>query len=237
MNKTASRPHEKGNVLFYILIAVILLAALSYAVAQSGRGNVGQVNEEKARLLASEILEFASSMSNAVAQLRLRGVLDTELCFDDPQWGGAPYNNPSCTDNAKKIFHLDGGGLTWKNAPSQAMDSTQTPDNLWHIYGNNEIEEVGTTCAAAACAELILVTDELKLEVCKKINDLLGVENPSDAPPIDSSVGTTRFIGTYAFTSTIGDEAGGEQLIRKTGACFENQANGKYTFYKVLVAR
>lgn len=237
MKNTQKLSCESGNVLFYILIAVILLAALTYAVAQSGRGSVSQISEEKSKLLASEILEFANIMSNAVAQLRLRGVKDTDLCFDDPQWGGAAYNNPSCTDNTKKIFHLSGGGMTWKNAPAEAMDNTATPDNLWHIYGNNEVEEVGTTCGAAACADLILVTDELKESVCVQINELLGVDNPADVPPTDTSIGTTRFIGSYAYTQTIGDESGGAALVRKTGGCFENTSNGKFTFYKVLVAR
>ena len=78
---------ESGNVLFYILIAVALLAALSYTVAQSTRGNVGQLSAERARLYATEIIENANVMSSAVSQLRLRGVDLDELCFDHVSWG------------------------------------------------------------------------------------------------------------------------------------------------------
>lgn len=227
---------QSGNVLFYILIAVVLLAALTLAVALSGRGNVNNISDEKAKILATEMIEYAGVVSNATTQLRLRGVKDTDLCFDDPQWGGAPYNNPSCSDDMTKIFGTS-GGITWVKAPAEAMDPAATPDYLWHIYGDNEIEGVGTTCGAASCADLILIADELLQNVCIKINDLLGVTNPSGVPPTDTDIGTTRFVGTYTYARSIGDEAGGTALEGKTAGCFENTTEGKYVFYKVLQAR
>jgi hypothetical protein len=228
--------NQNGNVLFYILIAVVLLAALSYAVSMSSRGNLSAVNEEKAKLLATEIIEYANVMANATAQVKLRGIKETDLCFDDPNWGGADYANPSCSDLATKIFGLKGGGVTWARPPELAMDSAAVPDNLWHIYGDNAVFEMGTTCAAASCADLILVVDELRENVCIQINDLLYVTNPADTPPTDTLIGTTKFIGAYSYSETIGDE-GGQPMKAKTGACFENTTTGEFTFYKVLVAR
>jgi hypothetical protein len=233
--KRSSNNSQNGNVLFYILIAVVLLAALSFAVMQSGRGNISAVTEEKARMLATEIIEFSNTMANATAQLRLRGVRDTELCFDHTGWGVANYPNPSCSDPATKIFDLKGGGVTWTNASALAMDVTATPDNLWHIYGNNAVEDIGTTCNSDSCADLILVTDELRQDICIQINQLLKVDNPLDEPPVDTQIDATRFIGTYTYAQTLGDEV--TALKGKTGACFENTTTGKYTFYKVLVAR
>jgi hypothetical protein len=233
--KNSTNNSQAGNVLFYILIAVVLLAALSFAVMQSGRGSISAVTEEKARMLAAEIIEYANIMANATAQVRLRDVRDTELCFDSTHWGVDNYPNPSCSDPATKIFDLKGGGVTWTNAPAMAMDTTASPDNLWHIYGNNAVQEIGTTCNAAACADLILVVDELREDICIQINNLVKVENPSDVPPIDTQIGTTRFIGTYDYVATLGDET--SVLRGKTGACFRNVTTDEYTFYKVLVAR
>lgn len=227
---------ERGNVLFYILVAVALLAALTFAVAQSNRGSIQQVNDEKARLLASEIIEYANVVANATAQLRLRGVPETSLCFDDPSWGGANYNHAGCTDDANKIFHASGGGVAWKNAPSQAMSAAASPDNLWHIYSDNEVQQIGTTCGAAACSDLILMTDELNQTVCMKINELLNVGLKGDTPPTDANYGTARFTGSFGYSETIGDE-GGDVLSKKTAGCFQKTSTPTYAFYKVLIAR
>ncbi len=231
------RQTERGNVLFYILIAVGLLAALSYAVSQSSRGSASQLSQEKARLFASEMIEYANVVGSAVGQLRLRGVADTALCFDHDSWGHDDYDHAGCNDTRNNIFMLDGGGVTWSNAPPEAMDSSASPDNLWHFYGDNEIEEAGLTCGAASCADLIMVADELDVNVCTQLNTLLGVTNPSGNPPVDSAMGTTLFAGSYGASETIGDEAGSAALASKKAACFENDATGEYTFYKVLVAR
>jgi hypothetical protein len=226
---------QNGNVLFYILIAVALLAALTFAVIQSGRGNITAVNEEKARLLATEMLDYAGVMTNAAAQLRLRTVNDTDLCFDDAGWGNTDYANASCSDDTNKIFHLKGAGVTWTRPPELAMDAAASPDNLWHIYGGNEVEEVGTTCGGVDCADLILVADELRENVCLEINKLLKIENAGGTPPIDSGIGTAAFAGTFTYANTIGDEDAA--LKGRTGGCFENTGAGKFTFYKVLLAR
>ena len=62
---------QNGNVLFYILIATALIGALSYAIANSTRGNSDQLTAERARLLASEIIEYAGTMEAGVTQLSL----------------------------------------------------------------------------------------------------------------------------------------------------------------------
>lgn len=233
-----TRLPESGNVLFYILIAVALIAALSFAVVQSGGGGTKGISDDRARLIATEIIEYSNVMSSAVSQLTLRGVDLGELCFDDANWGGSNYAySPACDDNFNKIFHISGAGVNWVQAPSEAMDGAASPDNLWHIYGDNEVESVGTTCGAAGCSDLILVVDELAKSVCQQINGLLDVTATSEDPPTDTDIGETRYIGAFGYTATIGDEAGGAELVGRASGCFENTTDNKYVFYKVLIAR
>jgi hypothetical protein len=225
---------QSGNVLFYVLVAVVLLGALTYAVTQTSRSGGTGITAERARIFATELLEDANSFAAATSQLRLRGVAPTAMCFDHASWGGANYNYAACTEDKNKLYAPDGGGLNWSSAPEEAMDSATTPDNLWHFYGNNEVEGVGTTAGDATSADLIVMVDELALPVCQQINKLLGVTTSADtAPPTDTAYGATRFIGAFAYTETIGDEDA--LLAGKTAACVN--AGGEYAFYKVLIAR
>ena len=230
---------QSGNVLFYILIAVALLGGLSYAVSQSGRtGSAKGIQDDQAQLLASELLEYSDAISIAVSQLKLRGIDEDELCFDHPNWGAADYDHsPACTDDFNKIFHISGGGINWTNAPEMAMDLSATPDNLFHIYGDNEIEGVGTTCGAAGCSDLVLYVDELDDLVCQKLNTLLSITASDETPPTDAEISETRYVGSFAYNQTIGDEAGGAILEGQNAGCFQNLDNGEYVFYKVLLAR
>lgn len=234
-NHHINRHGERGNVLFYILIAVSMLGALSYAVTQSSRGNVTQMSTERNKLVAGELIEYSNVMVQAVSQLRLRGVDEDELCFDDPAWGADDYDHAGCTDNYNKIYHPDGAALSWSGLPDDAVDAGASPDNLWHINGANEVEGIGTTCGSDSCVDLLLIADELKQNVCTSINDLLGVSNPSEVPPSDMGMSHSRFMGVYGFNETMSDED--VNLISKQSACYLDDDTGVYTFYTVLLAR
>ena len=229
---------QSGNVFLYILVAVALIGALTYAVSSGSRGSANQITEERAKLYAGEIIEYGNNLASAVSQVRLRGTDVSLMCFDHASWGANDYDHGGCTDDMNRIYHPSGGGITWVNAPAEGMDTAATPDNLFHFYGDNEIENVGTTTGAAGSADLILVVDELLLSTCQHINGLLGVTDSDDAPPTDSAFGETRYIGSFGYTETIGDEAGGAALAGKTAACFQKtDAPAEYVFYKVLVSR
>lgn len=222
---------ESGNVMFYILIAVALLAALSYAVAQGSRASVQNLTEDRQRLLASEIIEYADTVKRAVQQLRLRGVAFNALEFDDPALTG--YDNPACGAGDCMIFDPAGGAVIFKSASADAL----TAPMPWAFIANNEIEMVGTTTGDAAGADLLMVQPDLIREVCILINDLLGVANPSGDPPVDTSVDTTvPFTGAVAYAQTVGDEASSAALSGRTAGCFREGA-AAYHFYEVLIPR
>ncbi len=233
-NAKRNKDSERGVVLVYIFLAIALIAALSYAVTQSNRGGISSLSKDKARLYASEIIEFANVISNAVTQLRLRGVLETQLCFDDPRWGAFDYNHAGCATNANKVFHPEGAGVIWAEPPFESMDNSASPDNIWHITGVNHVENVGTTCASDTCAELILFVNELKLEVCQKLNELLGVTDANVTPPDETDFNDDRFLGVFGNEDTIGS---GNVLEGKRTGCFREVSSGTYHYYKVLLAR
>ena len=224
---------QSGNTLFYVLIAVALLAALSYAVSQSGRGSAKQVSKERAKLIASEIIEYSNSIAAATAQLRLRGYSDTEISYDTLLIAGS--DNPKCADNACEVLNVSGGGIIAQQMSAEAGGDSGVFN--FRTQGNMEIENIGSTCGAAQCSDLIFLARNVNETVCMQINELLGIENPSDSPPDDSTLAFTQFVGVYSYEQTIGDEAGGSGLASQSAGCVTSTFHGSHNYYKVLIAR
>ncbi|MFP4314071.1 MAG: hypothetical protein ACLFR0_07070 [Alphaproteobacteria bacterium] len=223
------RKNESGNVLFYILIAVALIAALSFAVSSSDRGSMGQIDNERARLLSSEMLEYSSNVATAVNQLKLRGCSDTQISFQNAT-STADYTNTGnpTGDNTCHVFHISGAGLQFRDAPVGASDLAESI----LFDGNMEIENIGMTAGDASSSELLLIYRDIGQNVCEAINDLLGLSSLS---PTDTALDFVAFQGTYAYANTIGDEDAALDGMR--AGCVQETTGSTYNFYRVLIAR
>ncbi|OIN86040.1 MAG: hypothetical protein AUJ12_07240 [Alphaproteobacteria bacterium CG1_02_46_17] len=127
--------HEKGNVLFLILIAVELFAALSYAVTQSSRSSGGDVSRENARLIASNFMSLFSQIDSAVTRLQI-----SSGCADD-EMGLAPAVI-SKTGNIISDVSIFGDGSTanlasYGTAPTLQWGYNRRADGSCDIFGTN----------------------------------------------------------------------------------------------------
>ncbi|MCK6417776.1 MAG: hypothetical protein L6Q57_02410 [Alphaproteobacteria bacterium] len=221
---------QNGNILVYLLIAISLLAGLSFAVTQSGRVSPSQITEEKARLFASEIIEYTQAVANAVTQLRLRGVAETSLCFDADGWpGGVSYNYAACATVGNKIFSESGGGLTMKPIPTEALSPTTNANGYYLITGGNAVNNIGTSDP-----ELVILAPGLDQSVCVRINKLLNVSNSSTPPDDGADEDLNPFQGSFATNATIGSGTALNGI--KTG-CYYSLPNDWNIFYAVLLTR
>jgi len=249
---THYRKTERGNALFYILIAVGLLAALTYAVNQSMSGGGGAtLTQEQSEVKATEIIEYGNILAQATGQLRLRGCRIDQLNLDNDHVGG--YTNPDAPgDNSCDLFHVAGGGVNWRDIPADWLDSNQTAQTE---YGNfffpNDtcVMGVGTNnsadCNGIDDEELLLVIPWVREEVCIAINKLLDITNPSGAPPTENAgawdVSWPKFTGSLSGSEEIAEGGtAATSLAGKNAGCFEgNGANtppaDSFHFYRVLV--
>lgn len=222
---------SRGSALFIILIAVVLFGALSYAVANMMRSDAGDdLSDEKAKLYANEIMDYARSMREAVQHLRIsNGCSDTDVSFKNDSASG--YGSSTNTDC--QVFHPDGGGMSWTE-PNPAIDSNGWLINAVHCYN-----EIGTTGSCTSSnADLTLDLLFVPKNVCIALNDFLGVSNPSGNPPTANygAVSGSKFVGSYSGSHvTISG-----QMKDKPSGCYQDSVgtwSGNYFFYQVLIAR
>lgn len=224
---------QQGNVLFLILIAVALFAALSYAVTRSTRGG-GDTSSESAKIRASNIIQVAGYFDAAIDRFMIMNgySLQDITFFKGDNWN---YHNTPNYPDEQRLFDPDGGGETWP-APQEGKN--------WFITGSSGVPGFGvsTACTGAnPCAELVMAI-EVPLDVCLAINDIEGITNPSEAPPVDSGdfesifyrASTTFTAGGHQFNAIGGHNDG------KVMGCLETTQGyrggpGVYFFYYVLM--
>ena len=237
---------EQGNVFFYILLAVALFAALSYAVSRNNTGSTDIFTEEQAKLAAQEIIEYGNNVANAVQKLRLRGVQDHEFDFSNNVFkltNGTlfPLVNATCTSNTCKLFSVNGGNIEAQYAPEVSQISN-LPNGIGSTPGqgnfrSNYIEGIGSSEP-----DLNFEVTYVNRKVCIKINEILGVDNPSNTPPVDSYSqqnysGTLTSFPLPSGTDSIGDSI--TNLAGKTAFCLTNSATAPqyYVYKQVLITR
>lgn len=228
-----NRHTEYGNALVYILIAIALLAALSYAVTNSNRGSSEQLSSQKARMHASEILEYSGTVAKAVAQLRLRNIDVSAISFENGIV--SDYTNGNCGDDTCKIFVPQGGGVSYIEPPPEIFVTAATFNRQWQFFEGNQVDGVGRTNNDDASVDLVMVLGGLSEVVCSELNTLLSVTNPSNAPPVDSDTTIdymAKYTGTFTLAQTIST---GTPTFAKSAACVDDGAF--YIFYKVLISR
>ena len=232
-----ARAGESGNVFFYIFICAFLLGALSYAVAQGGRSSATSLSQDRIRLAAADVIGYADTIGKAVSQLRLRGTQIDELSFANSFLPSADYgvydDNPTAATH--EIFNPAGGAVVYQDPPEIA---TTTGTEQYQFLSNNAVQHIGTTCATASCADLLLVIANMNREICLQINNLVGVTNPGGEPPEDADIRENEKWNPatgFGYSQTIGDEDAA--LSGKSEACFAETDEDplEYVYYKVLM--
>ena len=229
---------QKGNVLFLILIAVALFAALSYAVTQSTRGG-GNADDESALIDSAAMTQFGASVATAIMRMRLAGVEETDFCFYTGN-NSTDYNHATCSDNTNNVFHADGGGVSYQDPPNGLSSSTE-----WEFNARPQVYGQGTTVPSSSgndTADLVMVLRDVDTSICEAINENVGI---SGIPEDSGDLNLDRFDGDYTQAdgidgcnpncTTVGDSPIG--AVSANFGCILEQLTGENLYFHVLLAR
>lgn len=202
---------ESGNILMYILIAVALLAGLSYAISSNSRGNGQGVSKETASLSALSLMEYGQSLSQAVAQLMLRGCHENTLSFEnnfDDRYDN--FNAPP--DQTCHIFAIQGGGVTY----AQQLDM--------EVSGSYAVEGIGTD--APELMVQVTVTDQ----ICRAINRHLDID--AETLPAGRLRDGAVFTGEYLLADDDSGVLSAPAFIGRLSGCRAEVQDNRDTLYK-----
>ncbi len=226
---------ESGNVLFMILIAVILFAALSYAVSNSSRTGTNTLDKDILKADATEIINHFSAIQAATTRLIARGCDLSQISFEEPRDGN--QFNPSAPSNKScHVFRPEGGGVPPKYLKEEWLSTdiaSASGNDYYYVTGSDSITDIGTTCTTASCADLIVNIWDLTKELCEVLNELSGEKGLNTVIPSDSLLGedyegSFRSSPRIVFTSAA--------LRGKIAACYRDTVFG-YVFTSVAIAR
>lgn len=242
-----TRTTESGSMFILILVAIAMFAAISYAVLEGGKGGISNLSREQSRVVAQEIIDYGDQIARAVAALRLRGCMETEISMashngNAVRVNAVPYdlsNGASPTDGSCDVFSYNGGKITPKKLDSGFISSTGliatslAPDSFVPV--TIRMEGVGDESKA----ELVLWVGRLQPQVCTQINEILGVSNNDGDPPVDTfDCNTTFFQGTYdtGCSNVLGN--GTPKLRGYSSYCSATDTSGETnSYFKTLIAR
>lgn len=248
------RSGESGNVLFLILIAVALFAALSYAVTQSTRSGGGSTEREQALLGSSAMTQYPTALRTSVIRMILGGTGAEQILFNPPSnsFGGE-------TTSEALVFHPEGGGAVYQTGQSDVLDVGST--GTW--YFNAQWEVTGIGLDGAGGADVIAFLPDVSDAVCRRVNeelgldltsctqtttgipDLLTAEDGTNFTVVAEQMQTVTFDGsTVQATGGIPDPApntleadGCNALNGQASACVFDDDNTRNIFYSVLLER
>jgi hypothetical protein len=232
------RKGESGNVLFLILIAVALFAALSYAVTSSTRSGGGDAASETNLVNSAQLTQYPAGIRTSLVRMIIGGTGAESISFDTPSDFG------SLANIGNNAFHPSGGGATYQTVPGNLMEAG-TGVGVWSFNANFEIPQVGQDGVGGA--DLISFLPGISRGLCSRLNGeyslTAGTATFSGIPDFDAtdaSIDDNHLEGdAFADPGETIDNATNDFNGQPFGCFYDNTraANDRFVYYHVLIER
>ena len=223
---------QSGNVLFLILIAVALFAALSYAATQSSQVGSGGAEDESGRIHAAQLNQYPTLVRSQVLRMRARNIEILDMEFNPPSSFG------TLSDPDLGVFHPSGGTTYITAAPALMQNGNQ---GQWYYNVNFEINNLGSSETSTQRGnELIAFLPGVKSNVCQRVNELIKINTVpavNDASYYNESLEFMDDSYIVPNTETIIGDTNLTELSAQPFGCFLENSSGQYIYYFTLIER
>lgn len=224
----SSKSHraQSGNVLFLILVAVVLFAALSYAVTHSSQIGAGGTDDESGKVNAGQISQFPNFVRAQVLRMMMHRIDVADLEFNPPSEFG------SLSSLEVGVFHPQ-LGTTYVTAPPELMrNETQ---GQWYFNMNFELNSIGTSSAGAPGGnDLVAFLPGVKSNVCQRVNELFGqttIPTVNNTGYYDEAIENMNDTYSIPGGETVIGDINLPELEGEPFGCYHETANDQYIYY------
>ncbi len=234
---------QKGNALWFILVAIGLLGLLTVMMTRSSSNSNETGSYEQTVIKANDFLSYTKSIENGVQSLLARSCSENELSFwhdsnDDGVEDASDdyYNIGAPTNRSCHVFDVAGAGLKFAEPRESWLDSNESAQAKYGeitFTGSNQVSNLETNSRS----DLLIITSWLTKDICESINNTLFSD-----PVITEDNGS---FSTTPFTSAAFRAASFSNINLTTfplhdgqpSGCFTSEDDGGYHFYHALHAR
>lgn len=200
---------ESGNVIFFILLAIVLIGLVTAAL-RSGGIDDANIDRETVAVRAAEIRQYASELERATVFILSGNHSEQDLRFAHPDAPPEYGNDYSADEPRRQVFAPEGGGAEYRLPPQDILTdpdgnpatSPDADDIRWEFYGRTHIPGIGSEGGGTEKAELTAVLPFVTAEFCTKINIINGLDGqPADTGGGAATVNCIDSGSTMRFTS------------------------------------
>lgn len=225
---TTSKRHdrgESGNALFILLIAIVILGALSYAVSQSSDAPTSMADNAARDEQIARMFTYAGTIAGTLNQMVATGAradtLYSNLSVLAPS--NAAFNTGT---HNYKLYHPMGGGLNYVTASGSTTNS-DTVATSYLVNPGSIVTDIGPTDVTVG--DILFTAKINSLVSCQRINYLL---RGSTTVPV---LATASFDSLFTTGSTVTINATNcASCVAVAQSCVSNTANTAWGYYAAL---
>ncbi len=225
---TTNHTNEHGNVLVMVLLAIVLIGALSVAIQGTSQQS-NHIDDETLLFRVSETQRYATEIERGITFILQNGYSEADIRFSHPNAHNDYGDLSADTDTGDQMFDRLGGAAKYSSPPEGVNDSSP-----WEFYGHTALPHVGSDEA-----ELIALLPNVTEKFCNRINDIIGYDTtmPQDDGTCIHGGATSRYDDTTQFSSSPNTTNEATFSLKPSTRGCVQCSSGEYHYFHVLLTR